>query len=131
MWISHSPFSFSITSVLCSEFDLWKIQREQEFYLIMVTIFEHALNLTLSRRRPIPYRNQSIDLICKSMDWFLYGIGLRHERVKNMNNFPYFSANKLNPAYFSHLAYFSYFFMSMMRISTRIHSWAFIVFSAC
>ena len=30
----------------------------------------------------ISYRNQSIDLLCKSMDWFLYDIGLRHERVK-------------------------------------------------
>ena len=28
------------------------------------------------------YRNQSIDLLRKSMDWFLYDIGLRHERVK-------------------------------------------------
>ena len=39
-------------------------------------------NLTLSWRRPISYRNQSIDLLCKSMDWFLYDTGLRHERVK-------------------------------------------------
>ena len=39
------------------------------------------LYLTLSWRRPISYRNQSIDLR-KSMDWFLYDIGLRHERVK-------------------------------------------------
>ena len=39
-------------------------------------------DLTLSWRRPISYRNQSIDLLCKSMDWFLYDIGLRHERVK-------------------------------------------------
>ena len=38
--------------------------------------------LTLSRRRSISYRNQSIDLLCKSMDWFLYDIGLRRERVK-------------------------------------------------
>ena len=30
------------------------------------------------------YRNQSIDLLGKSMDWFLYDIGLRHERVKGM-----------------------------------------------
>ena len=30
------------------------------------------------------YRNQSIDLPSKSMDWFLYDIGLRHERVKGM-----------------------------------------------
>ena len=27
-------------------------------------------------------RNQSIDLQRKSMDWFLYDIDLRHERVK-------------------------------------------------
>ena len=38
--------------------------------------------LTLSRRKPKSYRNQSIDLLCKSMDWFLYDNGLRHERVK-------------------------------------------------
>ena len=39
-------------------------------------------HLYLSWRRPISYRNQSIDLLRKSMDWFLYDIGLRHERVK-------------------------------------------------
>ena len=38
--------------------------------------------LTLSGRRPLPYRNQSIDLFRKSMDWFLYDNGLRLERVK-------------------------------------------------
>ena len=38
--------------------------------------------LTLSWRRPISYRPQSIDLRSKSMDLFLYDIGLRHERVK-------------------------------------------------
>ena len=38
--------------------------------------------LTLWRRRPISYRNQSIDLQSKSMDWFLYDIGLHCERVK-------------------------------------------------
>ena len=38
--------------------------------------------LTLSRRRPLSYRNQSIDLRNKTMDWFLYDNGLRLERVK-------------------------------------------------
>ena len=38
-------------------------------------------SLTLSWRRPLSYRNQSIDLGSKSMDWFLYDNGLRHERV--------------------------------------------------
>ena len=40
-------------------------------------------HLTLSWRRPLSYRNQSIDLLRKLMDWFLYDNGLRHERVKN------------------------------------------------
>ena len=43
-------------------------------------------SLTLSRRRPLSYRNQSIDLIRKSMDLFLYDNGLRLERVKVVNN---------------------------------------------
>ena len=38
--------------------------------------------LTPLWRKPLPYRNQSIDLLCKSMDWFLYGKGLCHERDK-------------------------------------------------
>ena len=37
---------------------------------------------TLSWRRPLSYRIQFIDLLCKSMDWFLYDKDLRHERVK-------------------------------------------------
>ena len=30
----------------------------------------------------LSYRNQSIDLLYKLMDWFLYGRDLRHKRVK-------------------------------------------------
>ena len=43
--------------------------------------------LTLSRRRPWSYRSQSINLLCKSMDWFLYDNGLRHESVKAIIKF--------------------------------------------
>ena len=32
----------------------------------------------------MPYRNQSIDLLRKSMGWFLYDIGLRHERINKL-----------------------------------------------
>ena len=39
--------------------------------------------LTLSWRRSLSYRNQSIDLQSKSMDWFLYDNGLRYERVNS------------------------------------------------
>ena len=38
-------------------------------------------SLTLSWRRPLSYRNQSIYLLHKSVDWFLYDNSLRHERV--------------------------------------------------
>ena len=37
--------------------------------------------LTLSWRRPLSYRKQSIDLLRKSIDWFLYDNGRRHEKV--------------------------------------------------
>ena len=40
--------------------------------------------LALLWRRPLSYRNQSIDLRSRSMDWFLYDNDLRHERVKWM-----------------------------------------------
>ena len=42
--------------------------------------------LTLSCRRLLSYRTQSIDLFRKSIDWFLYDNGLRHERVKFLVN---------------------------------------------
>ena len=48
---------------------------------IVYIILCNLLSLTLSWRRPLSYRNQSIDLLCKSMDWFLYDNGLCHERV--------------------------------------------------
>ena len=38
--------------------------------------------LTISGRRPLSYRNHSIDLLCKSVDWFPYDNGPCHERVK-------------------------------------------------
>ena len=37
--------------------------------------------LTLSWQRSVSYRNQFIDLQSKSIDWFLYDKGIRHERV--------------------------------------------------
>ena len=40
--------------------------------------------LTLSRPRPLSYRNQSIYLLRKSMDWFLCDSGPRLERVKQL-----------------------------------------------
>ena len=59
-----------------------------------LTTFEYRIHwninipinsLTLSWRRPLSYRNQSIDFQIKSMDWFLYDNGLSLERVKSHN----------------------------------------------
>ena len=51
--------------------------------------------LTLSYRRPLSYRNQSTDLRSKSIDWFLYDIGLRHERVKSNKGLKISLASKM------------------------------------
>ena len=45
-------------------------------------LLTQSIYLTLSWWRPISYRNLSTGLRSKSMDWFLYDIGLRPERVK-------------------------------------------------
>ena len=42
--------------------------------------------------KPLSYRSQPIDLQSKSMDWFLYDNGLRHERVKRSWEFARSSA---------------------------------------
>ena len=49
--------------------------------LIICDAYHCQHTLTLSWRRPLSYRNQSIDLLRKPMDWFLFDNGLRHERV--------------------------------------------------
>ena len=62
----------------------WAIFAEVKIRLIDLydKFFLHHYRLTLSWRMPLSYRNQSIDLRNKSMNWFLYDNGLRHERVK-------------------------------------------------
>ena len=52
-------------------------------------------NLTFSWRRPLSYRNQSIDLLRKSMDWFLYANSLRHEKVNLQGMKHYFKTYNL------------------------------------
>ena len=54
--------------------------------LLLLVPQSSVCNLTLSWRMPLSYRNQSIDLLRKSLDWCLYDNGLRHERVKKINN---------------------------------------------
>ena len=44
------------------------------------------ISLILSWRSPSSYRNQSTDLLCKSMNWFLYDSGLRDEKVHQVHS---------------------------------------------
>ena len=39
--------------------------------------------LIFSRWRSLSYKNQSIDLLCKPMEWFLYDKEIRHEKVND------------------------------------------------
>ena len=91
LWIS---FYFPITVNLylkillsvCSHYPL-----SHRHFLCSTPSFQDFC-LTLSWRGPLSYRNQSIDLQSRSMDWFLYDNGFRHERVKlgicDFKNFP-------------------------------------------
>ena len=51
------------------------------YYSPILIFMPYFYAVTLSWRRPLSYRNQSIDLRSKSMDWFLYDNGPCHERV--------------------------------------------------
>ena len=122
-------------------FPLGKILKNTEFYL--VNTFPHGRNtriyrlfmppkntiggisriyvpefsLILSWRRPLSYSNQSIDLLYKSMDWFLYDNDLVHERVKCRINW-----KKLNPTFLSILhSVFIKIFMKILLKITRLN----------
>ena len=59
-------------------------------YTIFGLVFKY---LTLSWRTSLSYRTQSIDLLWKSMDWFLHDRDVHHERGKGSfyaMYFPYF-----------------------------------------
>ena len=57
------------------------------FHCTPKKILRKNCSLTLSWRGLLSYRNQSIDLQSKSMDWFLYDNGPRRARVKDIEMF--------------------------------------------
>ena len=98
IWImSTTSINFLYVKVILKKEDLKSSGHSKPFdthlYLKLFIMGIHLfhigkqVNLTLSWRRPIQYRNQSIDLRSKSVDWFLYVNGLRHERVKCVKEF--------------------------------------------
>ena len=55
------------------------------YILIQQNAWTHGLfDFNSFMTEAVSYRNQSIDLLLKSLDWFLYDNGLRHERVKTL-----------------------------------------------
>ena len=65
-----------------SQFSLWyEVKNAVRDSSQWMKWIEDFINLTLSWRRLLSCRNQSIDFRSKSMNWFLYDNGLRHERV--------------------------------------------------
>ena len=73
-------FHFSIMDI--RQYYAPRLYLKQHWNLEKIFSKKIDICLLLSWWRPLSYRNQSIDLRNKSMDWFLYDNGLRHERVK-------------------------------------------------
>ena len=84
--------------------------------------------LTLSWRRFLSYRNQSIYLLSKSVYWFLYDRDLRHDRVEQLSRYndtwyiyvhnytirkswQYFLADSTTVRWGNHVSYFFIFIM--------------------
>ena len=63
-------------------FPLFSIAWSYLSYLICSFYCLLLLHIILIMTKVVSYRNQSNDLLCKSVDWCLYGRDLRHERVK-------------------------------------------------
>ena len=57
----------------------------ETFWIYLFQLLQECqeFRLTLSWWRSLSYRNQSTDLLRKSMDWFLYDNDLSHKRAKS------------------------------------------------
>ena len=94
--ISIHEFSFSFKNVARqASFKLRKMMNEEarQTYLNKsnrnrgakkLVLIVKTSKLTLSKRMSLSYRRQSIDLLCKSMDWFLYDRDFHLERVREV-----------------------------------------------
>ena len=51
------------------------------FCFLRICLDLRMISLSLTRQRSLSYRNQSNDLLCKSMHWFLYDRDLRHKKL--------------------------------------------------
>ena len=75
----------------------WLVSIWREFRVILVVSgfrLKHKYHQKLSWWRPLPYRNQSIDLLCKPLDLFLHDRDLRYERVKGNAQFLFLGSHQ-------------------------------------
>ena len=79
--------------------------------------------LTLSWRRSLSYRNQCTDLLCKSMDWFLFDRDLRHERVNSWVLWNYSLLKRFKAFYDSILLYYIEHFRELFYPVFRLLKW--------
>ena len=86
LWGAYYEHPLPILNYFCKFLskDIWFTPMWENCKSFHLWDFSELAHLTLSWQRSLSYRKQSIDLSCKSMDWFLYDRGLRHERV-NVN----------------------------------------------
>ena len=75
--------------------------------------------LTLSWRRFLSYRNQSIDLFCKSMNQFLYNRNLLHERFKIF--FIHYTESLFLHVVKHNLLFFFFFYLAFLYEYLRFH----------
>ena len=87
--------NFEDISHLSLKFLLWTLCSQ-----IFAGLVWNELTLILSCHRSLSCKNQSIDSLLKSMDWFLYDRDLRHERV-NVSRKVY-SLPKISQVYIFH-----------------------------
>ena len=79
----YSAYHIIITfNAWCSSKRSYIIKQTSSFQLLVcLCVYERLVDSTLhffSWRRSLSYRNQSIDSLCKSIDWFLYDRDIRH-----------------------------------------------------
>ena len=81
-WLLCGLLKFELRTSSCQSWIRLKVTKQVKTTCACVNFL---IILTLSWTRPLLYRNQFIDLLCKSMDWFLYDNNPRHERFKHWN----------------------------------------------
>ena len=86
-FLANVEISFKYKWISCSYFStnslLFLFFWQSASVILQGSVRDKKTYLTLSWRGPLSCRNQSTDLQSRSMDWFLYDNGLRHERVKD------------------------------------------------